>query len=68
MGVRDQIASWEMAASQKYGDTHEWTVWVGDISNMYDELDPGAAVDAVDRLLAIMPAHGQGNETSHTST
>jgi hypothetical protein len=50
--VKDRIVAYRDEALARYGTNFKWVVWVGDISNMYDELDPDAAVRAVRTVLA----------------
>ena len=49
------LNAWKTAATKKWGPNFKWVTMVGDISNMYDELDPVAAVKATKAALQELP-------------
>ena len=49
--VPNRLIQWRSAAQLRWGSKFKWITMVGDISNMYDELDPEAAASAVKSAL-----------------
>ena len=65
--VRNKLHEWNSAAQCRYGDDFEWIVWVGDISNMYDELDPSAAVAAVKKAIGQIHVWAGRRKVTHVN-
>jgi hypothetical protein len=53
--VPNRLIQWRSAAQLRWGSKFKWITMVGDISNMYDELDPEAAASAVKSALLKVP-------------
>jgi hypothetical protein len=53
--VRDRLLEWSQQALARYGTACRWVVQVGDISNMYDELDPAGAIEALKQSIKQLP-------------
>ena len=53
--VPNRLTLWRNAARERWGSDFKWITMVGDISNMYDEMDPEAAVSAMKSALSKAP-------------
>ena len=53
--VTKRLRHWKSMAHARYGTNFRWMAMVGDVSAMYDEIDPVVAVAAVKRAMALVP-------------
>ena len=53
--VPNRLNMWRAAARERWGSDFKWITMVGDISNMYDEMDPDMAVSAMRSALLKAP-------------
>ena len=52
--VLNKLRAWHKMATDRYGLQFRWIMMVGDISAMYDEIDPKIACDALRQALSTV--------------
>ena len=52
--VLNKLRTWHQMATDRYGLQFRWIMMVGDISAMYDEIDPKIACDALRQALSTV--------------
>ena len=58
--VLERLRGWQQMATDRYGSQFRWVMLVGDISAMYDEIDPLVACDALRQAIhAVGVAKGR---------